>query len=180
MTKTAFALAALLAGTTMTTAAKADAVRLGFGFPLGSFVAHSNENYSRRDYRRAERPQYVRREVRGEAPARKVTAKVRKPVTEVAEASIKPAPAPAPKRDDKLASDPATTTVVEKTPITKSDAVPVVTASTNDVAKAEKPAADTPSMAKADAETTAAAVETKHVCRRYSPAIAALVDVPCE
>ncbi len=178
MTKTAFALAALLAGMTMTTAAKADAVRLGFGFPLGSFVAHSNENYSRRDYRRAERPQYVRREVRDEAPARKVTAKVRKPVTEVAEASMKPAPAP--KRDDKLASDPATTTVVEKTPIRKSDAAPVVTASTNDVPKAEKPAADTPSMAKADAETTAAAVETKHICRRYSPAIAALVDVPCE
>ena len=41
MTKIAFALAAaVLAGTTMTNAANAG-VRLGFGFPLGSFIAHS-------------------------------------------------------------------------------------------------------------------------------------------
>jgi hypothetical protein len=43
------------------------------------------------------------------------------------------------------------------------------------IATAGKPAAG-----KADAETGTASTITKHVCRRYAPAIAALVDVPCE
>ena len=56
MTKTTLALAAaLLAGTTLTSAANAGGVRVGFGFPLGSFVAHSNQSYSERRLR--QRPQ---------------------------------------------------------------------------------------------------------------------------
>ena len=38
----------------------------------------------------------------------------------------------------------------------------------------------TDTVVKADTVTTAAATDTKHVCRRYSAAIAGLVDVPCE
>lgn len=178
MTKMTLALtAALLAGTTMmTSAANAGAVRLGFGFPLGSFVAHSNENYGGGDYRRAERPRYVRRDYRDDAPVRKI-AKAKRPVqTEVAEASVKEPTTPVVKTvkaDDKLTSDPATTTVIAKTPVASTETKATVDA--DKIASADKPAA-----VKADAETTTAVTETKHVCRRYSPAIAELVDVPCE
>ncbi len=177
MTKLTFALvAALIAGTTMTSAANADGVRLGFGFPLGSFVAHSNENYGG-DYRRAERPRYVRRDDQDDAPVRKV-AKIKRPVeTEVAEASVK-APivtkVASTKLSDRLSSDPSTTTVIEKTPAAKSDGAQANTITT----------ASTETKATVNAEKNAATDEpvaaTPHVCRRYSPAIAALVDVPCE
>ncbi len=179
MTKMTFALAAaLIAGTTMTSAANADGVRLGFGFPLGSFVAHSNENYGGNDYRRAERPRYVRRDDQDDAPVRKVT-RIKQPLqAEVAEASVK-APittsaAPTAKLEDRLPSDPATTTVIEKTSAAKTDEAPsntITTASTETKAtvNAEKiTPADKPAAA------------TAHVCHRYSPAIAALIEVPCE
>jgi hypothetical protein len=64
MTKITLSLAAaLIAGTTMmTSAANAGGLRLGFGFPLGSFVAHPNENYSEVSYRRhQERERMARR-----------------------------------------------------------------------------------------------------------------------
>ncbi|MFT3731564.1 MAG: hypothetical protein QM780_09135 [Hyphomicrobium sp.] len=172
MTKITLAFAALLAGTTMTSVANADAVRVGFGFPLGSFVAHSNQNYSARDFARPERPRYVRAADQDDAPARKI-AKVKRPV--VAEA---PAVQTA-KLESKTESDPATTTVIEKTPVAKSDATPAKT-TTASIASAEvKPSVNSENdAAKTDADTATAA--SKHVCRRYSPAIAALVDVPCE
>ena len=62
MTKTTLALAAaLLAGTTLTSAANAGGVRVGFGFPLGSFIAHSNQSYSGEGYgsgRNCHKPRY--------------------------------------------------------------------------------------------------------------------------
>jgi hypothetical protein len=189
MTKMIALAAALIAGTTMTSVANADGVRLGFGFPLGSFVAHQNQNYDGGDYRRSERPRYVRRDRDDDAPARKVV-RVQRPsqadVAEVAKAPAIPAVRTA-KLDDKLASDPSTTTVIEKTPAAKSDASPVnavaTTGSTDTktavnsdkIATAEKPA-----RAESDANATTANTDTTHVCRRYSPTIAALVDVPCE
>jgi hypothetical protein len=188
MTKTTFALAAaLIAGTTMTSAANAGGVRLGFGFPLGSFVAHSNENYSGRDYRRAERRHTVRRDYRDDAPARKIVKIKQAPKADVAETAVETPVVKTAKLEDKLTSDPATTTVIEKTPVAKSDAAPTVTTgsiSTTEAkatVNADKDASDAkPAAVKTDAETTTAAADTKHVCRRYSPAIAALVDVPCD
>lgn len=189
MTKMTFALAAaLLAGTTMTSVANAGAIRVGFGFPLGSFVAHSNESYGARDYDRAQRPRTIRSAYRDDAPVRKIV-KVKRPVrTDVADAAVKAPVVRTAKLEGKLASDPATTTVIAKTPVSKSDATPanvttgsITPASTNSSVSGKKIAdADKPSTEKADAATTTAATETKHVCRRYVPAIAALVDVPCE
>ena len=92
MNRTAFAIAAaLLAGTTLTSAANAGGLRVGFGFPLGSFIAHSNQNYSDNDYgcRHCDRPHYAARHVyEDDAPVHKVkhtpkvdTAEVSQPTT---------------------------------------------------------------------------------------------------
>ncbi len=189
MTKMTFALAAaLLAGTTMTSAANAGGIRLGFGFPLGSFIAHSNQNYGGNDYRGYERPRYVRRDYQDDAPARKIAKVRRAPRVEVADVPVKAPAAPVVKTaklEDKLSSDPATTTVIEKTPVSTSDTTPAKDTTTGSIKKASKDKTDTVATAektdasvKSDAETTA--TETKHVCRRYSAAIAGLVDVPCE
>lgn len=187
MTKIAFALAAaVLAGTTMTNAANAG-VRLGFGFPLGSFIAHSNENYSANDYRRNDRPRAVRRDYQDDAQARKVAKIKRAPKVDVADAPVVKAPA-APavqtaKLEDKLSSDPATTTEIEKTPASASTSEttkPANEMTTGSIKQASTTTDKTDTAVKADTETTAAATDTKHVCRRYSAAIAGLVDVPCE
>ncbi|WP_409560636.1 hypothetical protein [Hyphomicrobium sp. MC8b] len=179
MSKITFALAAtLLAGTTMTSAANADAVRVGFGFPLGSFVAHSNETYSGRDYQRVERPRSARREVKESAP-RKIV-KVKRPAqSDVAETAIK-APATATvqpvKLEGRLPADTVTTAAVEKTAAATTTGAIASTKLETSV-NGGKVASDTrASSAKADAETAA----TTHICRRYSPAIAALIDVPCD
>lgn len=76
MTKISLALAAaLLAGTTLS--AEAGGVRVGFGFPLGSFVAHSNQsqaagpgNYAAR--RHCAKTEQARKVERYVAPARKI------------------------------------------------------------------------------------------------------------
>lgn len=184
MTKITFALAAaVLAGTTMTNAANAG-VRLGFGFPLGSFIAHSNENYGGNDYRRNDRPRYVRRDYQDDAPARKVAKVKRAPKVEVADAPVKAPVAPVvqtAKFEDKLSSDPATTTVIEKTPVTASETTtPTKDVTTGSIKQASTATDKTDTAVKADTETSVATTETKHVCRRYSAAIAGLVDVPCE
>jgi hypothetical protein len=187
MTKITLTLAAaLLAGTTLTSAANAGGLRVGFGFPLGSFIAHSAQNsmddgYSRR-YERRRRVYEAER-----APVRKA-----KPVSKVATA--KPVAKPAPshvittaKLEDKLSSDPATTTEIAKTSdVTTASTTPASTpapaATTNtmtaETAKVEKVATvdKTTTEAKSNTSETAPA---KQICRRYSAAIAGLVDVPC-
>ncbi|MBS0249660.1 MAG: hypothetical protein JSR78_01175 [Proteobacteria bacterium] len=178
MSKITFALAAtLLAGTAMTSAANADAVRVGFGFPLGSFVAHSNESYSGRDYRRVERPRAARREVQESAPRRIVKTKRPAPA-EVAEtpakapvtATVQPA-----KLEGRLPTETVTTATVEKTTATTTGSVAPSKPETSVNSVKEVSAAPAPT-AKADTETAA----TAHICRRYSPTIGALVDVPCD
>jgi len=188
MTKITLTLAAaLLAGTTLTSAANAGGIRVGFGFPLGSFIAHSaqssmDDGYSRRYERR-------QRAYKAEAaPVRKA-----KPVSKVA--SAKPIAKPADKQvittaklEDKLASDPATTTEIAKTsdvttasttPATNS--TPTATTSTTaatEPAKVEKVATVDKTAAEDKSNTDKSAPE-KQICRRYSAAIAGLVDVPC-
>jgi hypothetical protein len=181
MTKMTFALAAvMLAGTSMTSVANADAVRVGFGFPLGSFVAHSNEGYGGREYRQIERPRMTRRDYRDDAVSRKVIKAKRPMPSEDADAAPKPAATPAiqtVKLESKLSSDPATTTVIEKTPATTVANAP---APTNTALNSDKETTSDNAAPKADAETTAPGAVGEHVCRRYSAAIAALVDVPCD
>lgn len=183
MTKTSFALAALIAGTALTSAAHADAVRVGFGFPLGSFVAHSNANSGGRDFRRVERARVVRRDYEAGAPARKVVKVKQAPKADVAETTVK-APITPPvqtaKLEDKLASDPATTTVIEKTPDAKSAAAPAAAAAETTVNADNNANDDKPAATKTESETATASTDTTHICRRYAPAIDALIDVPCE
>lgn len=186
MSKITFALAAaLVAGTTMTSVANADAVRLGFGFPLGSFVAHSNENGSGRDYQGVAR----RRSVPENTASRKI-AKVKRPRAEVAKTTIEPRVTRAvqtAKLESKLPADSVTTaTTIEKTPVAKGDATLANTAAgsitataTSGTASAEKTASTDKSVA-SKVDTAPAPTATQHICRRYSPAIAALIDVPCE
>jgi hypothetical protein len=188
MTKMTLALAALLAGATLANAAHADGMRVGFGFPLGSFVAHSNESYSGRDFNRVERPRAARRDYQESAPVRQ--AKIKRPVQEeIAETPAKAAATPAVKtaklEDKVVTSDSATTTVIEKTPVAKADAAPAQTVATK-ASTETKSTVTTETTASNDVapahtvDPTPAATQTPHVCRRYSPAIAALVDVPCE
>jgi hypothetical protein len=190
MTKITLALtAALLAGTTLTHAANAGGIRVGFGFPLGSFVAHQNQSYAGNGYgygRHCDRERRVRRTYRTKAASvRKVK---RHHKIDVAQA--KPAPAPIAKTvklENKLESNPATTTEIAKasssTNTKDSTAQPTTTASTTptatETAKTEKVATveKTSADGKADLKTVTTAV--KQVCRRYSAAIAGLIDVPC-
>lgn len=191
MTKITLTLAAaLLAGTTLTSAANAGGLRVGFGFPLGSFIAHSAQNsmddgYSRR-YERRRRVYEAER-----APVRKAT-----PVSKVA--SAKPVAKPASsqvittaKLEDKLSSDPATTTEIAKTsdvttasttPTSTSPAstpAPAVTNTTTaETTKVEKVATVDKTTTEAKSNTSET-VPAKQICRRYSAAIAGLVDVPC-
>ena len=118
MTKTTLALAAaLLAGTTLTSAANAGGVRVGFGFPLGSFVAQPNQSYSEPSYgrdRHCDKPRYAarRRYLADAAPARKIK---RAPKVEVAAKTSKPEVQTA-KLEDKLVTNEETTTEIAKTP----------------------------------------------------------------
>jgi hypothetical protein len=172
----------------LTSAANAGGIRVGFGFPLGSFIAHSAQNsmddgYSRRYERR-------QRSYRAEtAPVRKA-----KPVSKVATA--KPVAKPViktAKLEDKLASDPATTPDIAKTsdvttgsttqtsPTPASNAAPAVTTNTTaatETAKVEKVATVDKTQTEEKSDAAKAAPE-KQICRRYSAAIAGLVDVPC-
>lgn len=181
--------AALLAGTTLTSAANAGGIRLGFGFPLGSFIAHSNQGYSDGGYdRRYARERRARRTYQAEAaPAQKIK-RPRK-----IEVAAKPAPAPivkTAKLEDKLASDPATTTEIAKTSeVTTGSTTPTTpattpatttpTTTTTDTAKTDKVATTDKTSTETKAEVKNAASEAKQICRRYSAAIAGLVDVPC-
>ena len=221
MTKTTLALAAaLLAGTTLTSAANAGGVRVGFGFPLGSFVAHSNQSYSEPSYgrgRHCDKPRYAarRRYLADAAPARKikrapkvdVAAKTSKPEVrkvDVAAKTSKPEVQTA-KLEDKLVTNEETTTEIAKTPASEvSGTQSTATTTSTTTAVLDKESGNsgtttTPAPAKVEApkvdkvatvektETsekpevkTAPVSAVKRVCRRFSAAIAGLVDVPCQ
>ena len=207
MTKTTLALAAaLLAGTTLTSAANAGGVRVGFGFPLGSFIAQrtrviqvkamaaaetaiSRATQSRRQYQAAAPPA---RKIK-HAPKANVADKVSKPDVQTA------------KLEDKLITNDETTTEIAKTPAadvsgtqstastsTTTTAVldkeinKAATTTTPATAKVEAPKVEkvatvekTETSGKAEQKTISVPA-AKRVCRRFSAAIAGLVDVPCQ
>lgn len=187
MTKITIALAAaLLAGTTLTSAANAGGIRVGFGFPLGSFIAHSNQSYAGGGYdpncakeRRARRTYQAKA-----APVRQF-----KRAKKIDVASVKPVSAPAiktakledtPKNDPATKTDSATTSGV--TAGSTTPASPALATTTTDTAKTETKAPTIVTAEKTPTEKTEvkkAETETKQICRRYSAAVAGLVDVPC-
>ncbi len=207
MTKTTLALAAaLLAGTTLTSAANAGGVRVGFGFPLGSFIAHSNQSYSGEGYgsgRNCHKPRYAARRQyeAAAAPVRKIK---RAPKATVAYKVSKPEVQTA-KLEDKLITNDETTTEIAKTPAsdvsgtqstastsTTTTAVldkeidKAATTTTPATAKVEAPKVEkvatvekTETSGKAEQKTISVPA-AKRVCRRFSAAIAGLVDVPCQ
>jgi hypothetical protein len=158
MTKTTLAIAAaVIAGTTLSSAANAG-FRVGFGFPLGSFVAHEHQSYDRdcdrprRAYRAepARRPVYVAQPKTYSAPA-------------VAQAKpVAPAVAQAPatdttktaKLDSKLTSstETASANVTEIKKASTDDATPVAS-TTAILAKAPEDSTNEGSAAKKDAST---------------------------
>lgn len=185
MTKFTFALAAaLLAGTTMTNAANAGGVRLGFGFPLGAFIAHQALSSGGYD-RHYDRPRYSERRIQAAEAARLRKAKAKSEVAAAAKtAEVKTA-----KLEDKLSTNESTTTEIAKTSTettATTDTAAETTASTETTSTSEtSEATETKSekvatVAKPEAEKTATASNGKQTCRRYSAAIAGLIDVPCE
>ena len=211
MSKIALAIgAALLAGTTLTSAANAGGIRLGFGFPLGSFVAHSNQGYSDAPCRRCDRPQYTpqrRAYVADAPPVRKarpmpkatyaqipVEKAVAAPVVTTAKLDDKlPATTDVTPAIDKAAASAANTTTLTKTlastngstankdsdqATTNTAATPVAAATTLPAVTVETPKVEKVAAFKADKAPMTE--DTKQVCRRYSPTVGGLVDVPCD
>jgi hypothetical protein len=167
MFKTTAALAlAFIAATATASAANAGGVRVGFGFPLGSFVAHSAESLSGAEYRGMERRQRtVRRESYASAgkPSYQRTQKA-----SVAQDTSSAPSAPVvrtAKLETKSEPRASETTVIEKTPVADND----TTSSVN----GEK----TEATADNGQDATTA---SNRVCRRYSATVGTLIEVPCE
>ena len=219
MTKTALTLAAaLLAGTTLSNAANAGGIRLGFGMPLGSFVAHSNQSYNSKpssgygEKKCAKKAAPARHYVKHEEPAprkvvkhtapKKIEVAEEAPVRHIKKAVKAPVAVQTATLEDKsVISDAAPSIVVPETPpaadVTGTQSTPAI-----ETAKVTtEPAAtttETATPAKEEVKTEPAKVETakveteepkrkfnlsseaKRVCRRFSAAIAGLIDVPCE
>ena len=213
MTKTALTLAAaLLAGTTLSNAASAGGIRLGFGMPLGSFVAHSFQNqssgssYGQQHCAKPAPRHYVAEaapvrhvthvaprhvEVAEEAPVRHVR-KIEKAPVEIKTAKLE---------DNTVSTDAAPSIVVPDSPpvaeVTGTQSTPAITTaalSTDSTATTQtaalvkdEPKVETATVEKDDKvekdepkRKFNLTVDAKRICRRFSAAIAGLIDVPCE
>lgn len=191
MSKIALTLAAaLIAGSTFATEASAGGVRLGFGFPLGSFVARPHQssslgnNYAYQKKCEREKLAAMRRaraakkvEVAQSQAARKVT----KPVEiKTAKVETKPVVAEAP------------AVYVPEAPAAKEKEVTIPTTTTASVAPETTPAASevkvdgtsSEKIEKVEAEQPKKAEDVasnaKRICRKFSAVIGGLVDIPCE
>jgi hypothetical protein len=217
MTKTALTLAAvLLAGTTLSTAANAGGIRLGFGMPLGSFVAHSNQSYNSKpsygygEKKCAKKAAPARHYVKHEEPAprkvvkhtapKKIEVAEEAPVRRIKKVVKAPVAIQTAKLEDKaIISDAAPSIVVPETP-PAAEIVGTQSTAAIEIAKvsAEPAATETAALVKEEVKAEPAKVETpkaeteepkvkatisseaKRICRRFSAAIAGLIDVPCE
>jgi hypothetical protein len=212
MTKSTLTLAAaLLAGTTLSSAANAGGIRVGFGFPLGSFIAHSAQSYNAEPSygRHCDKPSHVARHEEYR-PAHKVDVaddepaprKIKKtPKIETADETPASAPIKTAKLEDKnVVSDVTPSIYVPETPVTnftgtQSTPSPLTTSSTTpavvkDEAKVDEPKVEkvekidkvekTDSADKDEPKAKIASSTAKRLCRRFSAAVAGLIDVPCE
>lgn len=207
MTRPAIAIAAaMIAATTLTNAKPAEAgVRLGFGVPLGMFVAHSLAESSRRAHYDDLRAQRQERAARIAAAKREaaIAAAKREAALEERERARKAkllakASEPVTSNDAKLVTTDAAPTInVPATPAAATTSAPVATeiAKVGEVDDAVKIAAPKteqlqqvvtvepvaqPAVQPAAQPTESATSKAKRICRRFSAAIAGLVDVPCE
>ncbi len=220
MTTKALTLAALmLATTTLASTAEAGGVRLSFGGPLGSFVAHPNqssgpggtarkEHCAKPEARHYAKPSYLgRKHQEEEAPVR-LAKKRAAPKVEVAEETPAPRKIRKPKividkpeateqvevqtakLDDKsVVSDVTPSIFVPDAPVaasefsgTQSTAAVIHTAALSPAPAAAVSAKapdennqDDVKPAKAEKSETAAS----KICRRFSAAIAGLIEIPC-
>lgn len=204
MTKTALAIAAaLIAGSTFTSTADAGGIRVGFGFPLGSFVARPHQSYDAT-------PSYQARRHHNEAAAAARQAKRAAAKAEYAEAqqrarkaaqhaAVKQAAIKTASVESKsVKSDVVPAITVPETPVTQPVAQVIETEKTDTTATRKVAIATEPDPALNKAVTVEApkvekTVEVekvevkpstketaKRVCRKFSAAIAGLIDVPCE
>ena len=218
MTTKALTLAALmLATTTLASTAEAGGVRLQFGGPLGSFVAHPNQSsgpggtarnqhYAKPAAHHYAKPSYVgRKHQEEEAPVRHAKKraapkievaetpaprKVRKPkvVIEKPELSEQVEVQTAKLDDKSVVSDASPSIYVPQAPVaaaevtgTQSTAAVIRTAALSPEPETAVVAADP----KAEEKTEPAKVEksdtaASKICRRFSAAIAGLIEIPCD
>ncbi len=202
MTKLATALAAaLIAGTAMTSTAQAG-FRVGFGLPLGAFVAHSlmseanrQSQYDRRPARHSyAKPAYSKKaakpvvaQSRPAKPKIEKVAKVEK-VHKIEKKRVIVAASPAPRVDTLVKAAPVATAAVA-TPAADKPVISPATSELVELKAIEATALQAQTIAPPAvtiAETTTAentvtiSNTVKPVCRRYSAAIAAMIEVPCE
>jgi hypothetical protein len=219
MTKTSLALAvALLTSTTLAGTANAGGLRvgLGFGFPLGAFVAHEHlSDSSSYSERHCDRPR-VARSVRNDdddQPVHKVrhsvskddVAEVSQPhkVVKIEKPEIKDVEIKTAKLDDKSTvsdaapsifvpdSPPSKITGTQSTPATLHTAALTAETTTTttqattpptDPVKTDTAKSDKTDDAKTDdaPKSKVSVSDVKRLCRRFSAAVAGLIDVPCE
>ena len=223
MTKFAIALAAaaLLAAPNFSSTAEAGGVRLGFGFPLGSFVARPHQSYDsapsyRAQKRVAKKPAAARAARTEEAAVRKAhkpkakveiaekapvkryrtpamvkTAKIEnKSVVSDAAPTIRvPVPTAVVATPEVAAATPEVKTT-ETTPVVATETTPVTTqtaavepapaAAVQDVVKVEEPKTETVATTVKEEPKVSVSSKAKRVCRRFSAAVAGLIDIPCE
>ncbi len=156
MTKIRLALVtAIFAATAMltSTAEAGMKVRLGFGFPLGSFTAHGNSGGSYSGHYRKERHHHVRRKVRDDVEVtRKSTA---------AKTVAKAEPEAKVETDNEV-------TESENSSISTAAIAPVEEPTTVEVETPKTQAADEPKSAK------------KLDCKKFFPSVGMTLTVPCE
>lgn len=206
MTKTTLAAlaAAILAGTAFTSAAEAGGVRLGYGFPLGSFVAREHSPDATRSY--GHRKVKHHRSARVSAPVRKVL-KNKKKINVAEPHKVKAKPQVAEKtvviknkvktvktakvEDKTIVSDapvinvPGTPVAAQPQTTAPAAEKPVETAAVHpepvvEVIKAEEPKTEQVTESASDADEVAVTERAKQACRRFSALIGKLIDVPCK
>ena len=183
MTRTALTIAvALIAGTTLSNAANAGGVRLGFGFPLGSFVAKPFQGSSlgggyghKKSYKK---PTYA---------ARKAPRPAQVDVAETRQVKAKPAPVKTANVETKTIATDAPTVYVPTTPVkaeeTKTQETAALTPETAEQeteVKVDNSRNEKVEKVEAEQPTTEENSSTKRVCRKFSAVVGGLVEAPCE
>ena len=162
----ALIVALIAAATTFSSAAEAGMrIRLGFGGPLPSFVAHGNGGgYSKKHYHRK---RYIARRVKKE----KVYVAKRK-VSEPKVAKVEKVSKP------KVV---ATAPIVEPDVIADSENSSITTAALETVDTTASVAdTDAPVEVKADATTKREKAASKLDCKKFFPSVGMTLSVPCE
>ena len=158
MTRTRIAIVtAILAATTMlaSTAEAGMKVRLGFGFPLGSFTAHGNSGGSYHKPRRAKR-HYVRRKANDDVKVTKKSTKTKSVAKAEPQAKVESAEETATSENSSIST----------AAVAPAEAAPAAVETVPETPEA-KPAEAGASTNKAD-------------CKKFFPSVGMTLTVPCE